>query len=235
MGRLALIAFLLLLFPGDPPREKSLARPIANWIWGGRALDTARTPGRVYLFQGMLEHGVSGYRYSRQGLHPHPAGARDLVLVLRASSLDTSAHLAARLIAGRKLWNGHGNTVTGFQIDHDCPTRKLRAYARDLSVLKSRLGPGAFLSITGLTDWARHGSEADLRALAGSVDEVVFQLYAGRDRVKDLGPALDRLEAIGLPYKVGVLSSDTAGLARLSSPTAYPHCRGVVVFPIPGT
>ncbi|MBW8890437.1 MAG: DUF3142 domain-containing protein [Fibrobacteres bacterium] len=240
----------------DPPRVTTAPAPggtgpeaVAHWIWGGRALSPEAAKGRVYLFQGLIKmqdgkNPDSGKRnndnqedrflFVKQGLFPFPAGARDLFLVFRAQALDTAGDLAALLAGSRSAWRGHGNSVSGFQLDYDCPTGKLRGYARFLAGLKRGLGPGTALSVTGLTDWARNGSPEDLRLLAASVDEVVFQLYEGRERVSELRPALTRLESLGLPYKAGLLSTDTSGIAILSRSADFPHCRGMVLFPVPG-
>jgi hypothetical protein len=208
---------------------------VARWIWGGRPMSAEAAQGRVYLFQGLVKREAGGFRFLKQGLFPYPAGARDLLLVFRAQALDTSGDLTALLSRSRTRWNGHGNAVTGFQLDYDCPTGKLRGYAGFLAGLKRDLGPGTALSITGLTDWARNGSAEDLRLLTASVDEVVIQFYAGRDRVAELRPALTRLERLGVPYKAGLLNTDTSGISVLSHSADFPHCKGVVLFPMPGT
>ena len=212
----------------SPPRETAL------WIWGGHAIPAGSEGGILYLFQGKLSTSAEGYRFHRQGLHPYPAGARRLHLVFRLDGMDTSRALPDRMIEIRDQWIRHGNAVPGFQFDYDCPTAKLAAYSVWLQGIRKALGDTIALGITGLADWALSGEKASLRKLLGSADETVFQLYAGPRRIPRPDRVLDRLEALGMPYKVGFLSGDSAGVALLADPSARPHCRGYTTFLLPG-
>jgi uncharacterized protein DUF3142 len=71
-------------------------------------------------------------------------------------------------------WREAAVTIAGIEIDHDCATARLPAYARFLAKLRAELG-GTTLSITALPTWL--GSRALDRVLAAS-DEVVLQVHA---------------------------------------------------------
>lgn len=70
-------------------------------------------------------------------------------------------------------WRQRGVRVRGIEIDHDCGTAHLAAYARWLQ--RRRPPPALRWSITALPTWAgsRH-----LRSVVESVDEVVVQVHA---------------------------------------------------------
>lgn len=210
------------------PRETAL------WIWGGHALPAGSAGKPLYLFQGKLTAAAEGYRFRKQGLYPYPAGARRLHLVFRLDGMDTSRALPARMLDIRDSWIRHGNAVPGFQFDYDCPTAKLEAYSVWMRGIRKALGDSVALGISGLADWALSGEKASLRKLLGSVDEAVFQLYAGPRKIPRPDRILDRLESLAMPYKVGFLSGDSAGIALLADPSAYPHCVGYVIFLLPG-
>lgn len=65
--------------------------------------------------------------------------------------------------------------LAGVEIDYDCPTSKLAAYARFLAELRSRFAPSIALSITALPTWM---TSAELERLTRDLDEVVLQVHA---------------------------------------------------------
>lgn len=72
--------------------------------------------------------------------------------------------------------SGHpAPTLAGLEIDYDCPTSKLPAYASFLAELRKRLARPIALSITALPTWM---ASADLERLTGEVDEIVLQVHA---------------------------------------------------------
>lgn len=72
-------------------------------------------------------------------------------------------------------WRGRGLRIAGVEIDHDCATSRLPAYARFLSPLRTALGESLRLSITVLPTWL---DSADLDPLLAKVDEPVLQVHA---------------------------------------------------------
>jgi hypothetical protein len=71
-----------------------------------------------------------------------------------------------------------GENLAGVEIDYDCPTSKLAAYARFLADLRSRLAPALALSITALPTWMNSG---ELVRLTADLDEIVLQVHAVDD------------------------------------------------------
>ncbi|WP_454693111.1 DUF3142 domain-containing protein [Achromobacter aegrifaciens] len=106
------------------------------------------------------------------------AAKRPAIMVLRldgrADALPV-ADVLARIAAARSAWRDAGVALAGVEIDYDCPTSKLPAYAAFLAALKHGLGPDLPLSITALPTWL-NGSELD--ALLRIPDEAVLQVHA---------------------------------------------------------
>ena len=125
-------------------------------------------------------------------------------------------------------WRAAGNRVVGLQIDFDARTRHLTDYAAFLLDLKRRLPTDCALSITGLLDWSANGDPAGLDALAGTVDEVVLQIYQGRRVIPGYAGYLDRLHRLKVPFRIGLLQNgewhEPSGLR------ANTEFRGYVVF-----
>jgi hypothetical protein len=72
-------------------------------------------------------------------------------------------------------WRQNRVPVAGIEIDHDCGTARLSAYARFLGELRTQIEDVAPLSITALPAWL---SAPDLDAVLAQVDEVVLQVHA---------------------------------------------------------
>lgn len=106
------------------------------------------------------------------------AAKRPVIMVLRldgrADALP-SAEVLARIAAARSAWRDAGVALAGIEIDYDCPTSKLPAYAAFLATLKPGLGPDLPLSITALPTWL-NGSGLD--ELLRIPDEAVLQVHA---------------------------------------------------------
>jgi hypothetical protein len=68
--------------------------------------------------------------------------------------------------------------VSGIEIDYDCPTSKLVAYAGFLETLRARLPAMLRLSITALPTWMNSSA---LSRLAPPLDELVLQVHAVDD------------------------------------------------------
>ncbi|MBX9755654.1 MAG: DUF3142 domain-containing protein, partial [Pseudomonadaceae bacterium] len=72
-------------------------------------------------------------------------------------------------------WQAAGITVTGLELDHDCATARLPAYAELLSKLRQALPTQLKLSITALPAWL---TSPQLENLLASVDSSVLQVHA---------------------------------------------------------
>lgn len=100
---------------------------------------------------------------------------RPVILVVRIEGQlvqwDEDA-LLAQILVLRDSW--HGQALAGIEIDHDCGTARLPAYAHFLGRLRQALG-GLQLSITALPAWLSSG---DLDKVIAQADEVVLQVHA---------------------------------------------------------
>ncbi len=103
--------------------------------------------------------------------------------------------------------------VAGLEIDYDCPTSKLVAYAAFLAELRRRLPASVALSITALPTWM---NSPDLRRLASDdIAERVLQVHAVDDPHRGLfdpGRAERWVRAFarltGRPFRVALPSYD---------------------------
>ncbi len=98
------------------------------------------------------------------------------VLRLNGSRPPPSAQTIARRIdAIAATWRGAGVSLIGIEIDHDCATARLDAYADLLAQVRAHLPQDLRLSITALPTWI--GAPALARVLA-QVDASVLQVHA---------------------------------------------------------
>jgi hypothetical protein len=102
------------------------------------------------------------------------ASRRPVIAVIRIDGRLDESRIPALLDRIASRIEGTAG-LAGVEIDYDCPTSKLAAYARFLAELRSRLAPSLALSITALPTWMNSGQ---LERLAGPVDEVVLQVHA---------------------------------------------------------
>jgi len=103
---------------------------------------------------------------------------RPVIMVVRIDgqlpSLD-QARLLDQVLNLYQRWRGQGMAIAGLEIDHDCGTAKLPAYAKLLALLRSRLDSGTQLSITALPAWIPSTHLADV---LGAIDESVLQVHS---------------------------------------------------------
>ncbi|HRF59252.1 MAG TPA: DUF3142 domain-containing protein [Fimbriimonadaceae bacterium] len=152
-----------------------------------------------------------------------PTGAQDVHLVFRLDGTIGAEFERLDLDAlAEKIVNAHarvgaqaraqGWSVTGLQLDFDCPVRLLRRYADLVSRVRDGLPSGTALSVTGLSSWY---ASSNIEDLAKVCDEIVPQCYEA-----SLGTSLDRLqpvshlallertieraERLGKPYRIGI-------------------------------
>ncbi|EIK98386.1 hypothetical protein PMM47T1_00060 [Pseudomonas sp. M47T1] len=72
-------------------------------------------------------------------------------------------------------WRASGVPLAGIEIDHDCATARLPAYAHWLASLRATLQGNEHLSITALPTWLNSNA---LDAVLAQVDEAVLQVHA---------------------------------------------------------
>ena len=196
------------------------------WLWSGvgprPVLAQAK---RVYLLNGEVT--PDGRYLSQRPAVPRVRGA-ELWLVLRVETLAWSPLVRQQLLAQLARWRTAGNRVVGVQIDFDARTRHLDRYAAFLRALRAALPRDCRLGITGLLDWSANGDPAGLNQLAGTVDEVVVQIYQGRQIIPGYAGYVARLGRLPIPFRIGLLEGGEwrppPGLS------ANPRFRGYVVF-----
>ncbi|MDB5640693.1 MAG: hypothetical protein JWN07_10, partial [Hyphomicrobiales bacterium] len=104
----------------------------------------------------------------------------------------------------------------------------LAGYAAFLREVRAALPAEYRLGVTGLMDWASQGDPRDLDAVAGVVDEVIFQTYRGRATVPDIDAYLRRLGRLRIPFKLGL--AEGAIWPSPADVASNPNFRGYVVF-----
>ena len=225
------------------PDHASLARATGAWYWHNPvALDVAqdedlRRLGITELYPLAGTFSNDGERLVlrlRREFVPVPAnvGVRQIHLVYRFDAgavrhaLDDDPAKDAEAIArafrddAAKAEAGEWE-VKGVQLDFDCPTRRLARYGEILTALRAKLPRDTMLSVTGLGDWLN----GDLAAALRPVDFWCPQLYefetprdlAHLTPVSSVG-RLDRyrprLEALGVPYRIGIAAHGQALIYR---------------------
>ena len=174
--------------------------------------------------------------------------ARPVTAVVRIDGTRPIAGLSLAPLAARLArWRAAGVDVIGVEVDHDCATAALPAYA---AWLRRARPAGVRWSITALPTWA--GSPA-LHDVAAAVDELVVQVHAIRaPSVFDPAQARRWLAAFaaaapGRPLRVAVPTyrvvvggrvvaaepGEVAGFVRGLERDPVPGVRGVVWFRLP--
>jgi hypothetical protein len=200
------------------------------WLWAGvkarPEVDKART---IYLLQGEIGPDRSGaIRLKAQGggqPGPHMA---TLWLAYRVRSLDWSPDIVAAIVRRYESWRAKPGPLAGVQIDFDASTRGLANYAAFLRNLRKALPEGCALSVTGLMDWASQAAVEDIDALAGTVDEIIFQTYRGRETVQNIDAYVARLDRLRIPFRLGL--AEGAEWAPSDHLAQNANFRGYVVF-----
>ncbi|MCE9667652.1 DUF3142 domain-containing protein [Myxococcus stipitatus] len=102
---------------------------------------------------------------------------REVVAVMRVEGTAPLDGVSLQEVTSlARSWRAHGVRVRGVELDHDCATSALAAYADWLEREKASLGDLA-LSITALPTWATSPVLARLTAIP---DDVVVQVHAVR-------------------------------------------------------
>jgi hypothetical protein len=179
------MAFVLCALPAchKPPVHVSHDAYIWQRVWTP-AVAQAMHDGAVDIRQWRVLAAQTDRAGRLQMFHPDisalVSSGKPVVLVVRIDGQLiqwNEALLLADTLALWKSWQGHGIRLAGLEIDHDCGTAKLPAYAHYLAALRSAL-PGLTLSITALPTWLH---SPDLAAVLAQVDESVLQVHAVRN------------------------------------------------------
>jgi hypothetical protein len=230
LKRLLPILFVLIAAPAAADQTVRAANYGAYWLWAGvngrPGLEKAKT---IYLLLGEIgADRTRSVRLKAQGATEPGPHAAALWLVYRVRSLDWTPEIVAAIVRRLALWRAQPGHVVGIQVDFDASTRGLNNYAAFLGDLRRSLPEGCALSVTGLMDWASQAAPEDLDALSGTVDELVFQTYRGRETLRDIDAYLARLGRLHIPFRLGLAEgaswSPPAGLAH------HPYFQGYVVF-----
>lgn len=228
---LCVIALACSLFQcSDADESSSRGEQIAYWLWAGLTAHDAPPNSDLYVFQGTIHTDSTSSTYERQGLFPHPIKARSLHLVYRLEgSLPPADSMVQVFERAVTRWQRHPVAVDGVQLDFDSPTAKLAEYARFLQDVRSRLDTSYALSITGLGDWVLAGDRGALEAISSQVDELVIQLYQGRQPLADIDSYVIGLSRLTIPFRVGLIAGYElpGALDRLKKNSAF---RGLVYF-----
>jgi hypothetical protein len=215
-------------FPPGPTTHVDATRYDAFWLWAGvKPQPLLARARRVYLLQGQV-----GARPPIRLIAQRPAIPRvrgpEVWMVVRVETLAWPPLVYDQVLAQLARWRAAGNRVAGLQIDFDARTRHLQDYAIFLQGLRRRLPADCRLGITGLLDWSSNGDPAGLAALAGTVDDVVLQVYQGRHTIPGYERYLARLDRLNIPFRIGLIQGGAwqapPGLER------NPYFRGYVVF-----
>ena len=197
------------------------------WLWAGvkpqPVLDTAK---RIYILAGEIRAAEKPVLSILRPATPKFNHA-DLWLVLRVETLQWTPEHYEQFLSLAKSWEG-GNKFAGVQIDFDARTRSLGDYAEFLKDLRRRLPEHYALSVTGLLDWSANGDPAALAAMAGTIDEAVFQVYQGRTTISVYTKWLDRLDKLPMPFRIGLVQGGEWKAPK--SLANNPNFRGYVVF-----
>lgn len=174
----------ILLFTGCLPDEP---RPLDHqvYIWQRQwrpahadALAASRADFSTLRVLALQAHPKAGWARAYPDLELLRRDGRPLVAVVRLDGqlpqLDTRIipEQIARLL---RDWRAAGIAVQGLEIDHDCATARLPAYAELLREVRRQLPTEVKLSITALPAWLTSG---ELDGLLTSVDSSVLQVHA---------------------------------------------------------
>ena len=215
-----LLAVLLLCVVGLsqatlPPSLPPDAVPHDAYIWQRHWTPTVIAAARnaadmVRAWRVLTAQSDHAGRWTRVAVPWDALGAtgRPIIAVVRIDGQLDEARLPALLEQAARV----PASVVGIEIDYDCPTSKLAAYATFLAELRRRLPAAVALSITALPTWL---SSPDLDKLATDLSEVVLQVHAvdaprrglfEPDRAEQWVRAFDR--RIGRPFRVALPTYD---------------------------
>jgi hypothetical protein len=205
----------------------------AFWLWAGVALQASlRDAKDIYVLAGEVSDRGHPLRViSQRSATPRIRSAK-VWIVYRAETIVWSQAVLEHVLDRIELWRAAGNDMAGLQIDFDAATKQLENYATFLAQLRQQLDPRYKLSVTGLLDWSAQGDPQALSDLAGTVDELVLQIYQGRKVIPGYERYFPRIDMLNVPFKIGLLQ----GGPWQAPPGLEDHAffRGYVVFLVNG-
>ncbi|QSQ13779.1 DUF3142 domain-containing protein [Myxococcus landrumensis] len=166
---------------------------------------------------------------------------REVVAVMRVEGTTPLDDVSLQEIASiARDWKARGVRVRGVEVDHDCATASLPAYAEWLTRERRELGDLS-LSITALPTWA---TSPKLEALTAVPDDVIVQVHAiraptlftpeqARGFIESWAKATPHPFRVALPtYRVrlregGLLDSEPREVARFLAQLHERPVRGV--------
>jgi hypothetical protein len=181
----------------------------------------------IYILEGEVRAAAHPVVRRLRGGTPRVKHA-DVWLVYRVETLDWGPDIVPRMKADLARWRNAGARAVGVQIDFDAATRGLDHYASFLKDLRRKLPADCRLGITGLMDWSSRADPGGLKAIAGTVDEIIIQTYQGRHTIPGYAGYLAQLDRLDIPYKLGLVQG-----GEWTPPPALAtdrHFRGYVVF-----
>lgn len=219
------------------------------WFWQGSSVGEGAirtTPDLLYVQAGhIFQNGNVSTAWGAYGIMPQDLPpAKRYWIVFRAdnpgmpslNAVPVLSRSVAALLAGARR---QSLPISGVQLDIDCPTGSLTAYAEFLRQFRNQLPKGMELSITALIDWFRDGTSID--AVIREVDEFVPQYYdvaphepgipapiAMRFDAVQWSPVLNRF---GKRYRIGIAAFGRARLteAQVSYTAIAPDLRVIDV------
>ncbi|MGL4860301.1 MAG: DUF3142 domain-containing protein [Enterobacteriaceae bacterium] len=227
-GAQILLVVTLLVSPLCQADSVLAERYRAFWCWSGvKTQPVLKQAQTLYLHQGeVLARGTKPFIKLGQPYALLPV--KSLWITVRFETLAVSEETLLRVVNLPYHWSKQGNQVVGLQIDFDAGSYALQQYAQFLQQVRAKLDKRYALGVTGLLDWAKTGSVAQLNQLP--IDELVVQTYQGRQTVPGYQQYLPALLNLQIPFKVGLVQGgnwDSQWQQRLSRSSFY---RGEVVF-----
>ncbi|MES2819461.1 MAG: DUF3142 domain-containing protein [Pseudomonadota bacterium] len=152
----------------------------------GEALAQSRAAFSTLRVLALQAHPRAGWSHARIDPHQLIEDGRPLVAVVRLDGqlpqLDTEAiRLQVRQLLAD--WQAVGLRPKGLEIDHDCASARLPAYAELLRTLRQDLPAELQLSITALPAWL---ASPALESVLAAVDSSVLQVHGVTDPTRGL-------------------------------------------------
>jgi hypothetical protein len=200
----------------------------AFWLWAGvNPQPVLKQAKEIYVLAGEVSGDDHVRIISQRSATPRVAGSK-VWIVYRAQTIAWDDGVLREVLRQMSVWKTSGNRLQGLQIDFDAGTKHLERYAAFLKNIRTALPREYALSVTGLLDWSANGDPAGLDALAGVVDEMVLQIYQGRNVIAGYTDYLNKLDQMKVPFRIGLLQGgDWKAQAQLED---NPLFRGYVVF-----
>ena len=221
MRLLAALLLCVIALSGSVPRVRATAEPLPHdayiWqqAWTPPVIAAARRSSDIVrAWRILLAESSQTGRWTTVSVPWSAilATQRPVIGVIRIDGRLDESRMSALLDQVVSRVEASGASLAGVEIDYDCPTSKLPAYARFLAELRSRLARRIALSITALPTWM---NSAELERLTRDLDEIVLQVHAVDDPrrglfnpeqaerwVKDFGRRIRR------PFRVAVPAYD---------------------------